>query len=95
MAAYVIAMMNVTDPEGYEAYKGMAPPTIARYGGRYLARAGRTDVLEGEPEANRFVVLEFDSYEQAQEWWNSPEYEMAKPHRRKSAASTLVVVDGV
>jgi uncharacterized protein (DUF1330 family) len=52
-------------------------------------------VLEGEPDADRFVVLEFESYEQAQGWWNSPEYEEAKPHRRKSAASTLVLVDGV
>jgi uncharacterized protein (DUF1330 family) len=95
MAAYVIAMMKVTDSEGYEAYKEMAPPSIAEHGGRYLARAGRTDVLEGAPNADRFVVLEFESYERAQEWWNSPEYEGAKPHRRKSAASTLVLVDGV
>lgn len=95
MAAYVIAMMKVADPEGYEAYKEMAPPTIAQHGGRYLARAGRTEVLEGEPDADRFVVLEFESYEQAQEWWNSPGYELAKPHRRRSAASTLVLVDGV
>jgi uncharacterized protein (DUF1330 family) len=95
MAAYVIAMMKVTDPEGYEVYKEVAPPTIAGYEGRYLARGGRTDVLEGNPDADRFVVLEFESYEQAREWWNSPEYELAKPHRGKSAASTLVLVDGV
>ena len=95
MAAYVIAMMKVTDPEVYEAYKEIAPRSITEHGGRYLARGGRCDVLEGEPDADRFVVLEFESYEQAQKWWDSPEYEVAKPHRRKSAASTLVLVDGV
>ena len=95
MAAYVIAMIKVTDAEGYEAYKEMAPRSITEHGGRYLARGGRTDVLEGEPDADRFVVLEFESYAQAQTWWNSPVYEAAKPHRRKSATSTLVLVDGV
>jgi uncharacterized protein (DUF1330 family) len=95
MPAYVIALINVTDPEGYEAYRDMTPPTIAQYGGRYIARAGRTEVLEGEMDANRAVLLEFESFEKAKEWWNSPEYEAAKPHRRRNATSTLVLVEGV
>ena len=95
MTAYVIALIEVTDPEGYEVYKEMAPPSIAQYGGRYIARAGRSEVVEGEAQANRFVLLEFESYERAQEWWNSPEYEAAKPHRRRSATSTLMLVDGL
>jgi len=95
MTAYVIALIEVTDREGYDVYKEMAPPTIAQYGGRYIARAGRSEVVEGETEANRFVLLEFESYERAQEWWNSPEYEAARPHRRRSATSTIVLVDGL
>jgi uncharacterized protein (DUF1330 family) len=95
MTAYVIALIEVTDPEGYEVYKEMAPASIAQYGGRYIARAGRSEVVEGEAKANRFVLLEFESYERAQEWWNSPEYEAAKPHRRRSATSTLMLVDGL
>lgn len=95
MTAYVIALIDVTEPEGYEVYKEMAPASIAQYGGRYIARAGRSEVVEGEAEANRFVLLEFESYERAQEWWNSPEYEAAKPHRRKSATSTIMLVDGL
>lgn len=95
MSAYVIALINVTDPEGYEPYREMAPSSIAKYGGRYLARAGRSEVLEGETADNRFVVLEFESYERAQEWWNSPEYEAAKPYRRKSATATIMLVEGL
>jgi uncharacterized protein (DUF1330 family) len=95
MSAYVIAMINVTDPERYEVYKEMSPPAVAKYGGRYLARGGRSEVLEGGTEANRFVLLEFDSYEKAAEFWTSPEYGAAKPHRRKSATSTFVLVEGV
>jgi len=47
MPAYIIAEMNITDPAGYEEYKRVAPPTIAKYGGRYIARGGETAVLEG------------------------------------------------
>ena len=95
MSAYVIALINVTDPDGYEVYKEMAPPGIAKYGGRYLTRGGRSEVLEGETDAGRFVILEFPDYQKAQEWWNSPEYEAAKPHRRKSATSTFMMVEGL
>jgi uncharacterized protein (DUF1330 family) len=95
MAAYVIALINVTNQEGYAPYRDMATASIGKYGGRYLARGGASEVLEGETDANRFVILEFDSYQKAQEWWNSPEYEAAKPHRRKNATSTLMVVEGL
>src|SRR5947209_16883158 len=94
MAAYVIALINVTNQEGYAPYRDLATSSVARYGGKYLARGGKSEVLEGETDANRFVILEFDSYEKAQEWWTSPEYEAAKPHRRKNAASTLMLVEG-
>ena len=48
MSAYVIVDIDVQDRETYEEYRKMAPPSIAAYGGRYLARGGATDVLEGE-----------------------------------------------
>jgi|SRR5947209_13173138 len=95
MSAYVIALIKVTDPDGYEAYKEMAPPSIAQYGGRYIARAGRSEVFEGAPEAERFVLLEFDTFERAQEWWNSPEYEAAKSLRQRCATSNLMLVEGL
>jgi uncharacterized protein (DUF1330 family) len=96
MAAYVIALINVTDPDGYQGYRELAPPTIAKYGGRYLARGGRSELLEGDAGgAERLVLLEFESFEKAKEWWTSPEYEAAKPHRHRSATSTIMLVEGL
>ncbi|GAC1405482.1 MAG: DUF1330 domain-containing protein [Chloroflexota bacterium] len=95
MSAYVIALIDVTDPDGYEVYKEMAHSSISKYGGHYLTRGGRTKMLEGETDKNRFVVLQFDSFEKAEEWWNSPEYEAAKPHRRKNATSTILLAEGL
>jgi uncharacterized protein (DUF1330 family) len=45
--AYVIVDIHVNDSPGYEEYKELAPPSIAAYGGKYLARGGKTEVLEG------------------------------------------------
>jgi len=71
MAAYVIAIINVTDPDVYQRNKELGPelvpPTIAKYGGRYLARGGRSEVLEGDTAAERLVLVEFESYEKAKE----------------------------
>lgn len=95
MAAYVIAIITVTDPEVYEVYRELAPPTIAQYEGRYIARGGRSEVLEGDLDSPRLVLLEFDSFEQAKEWWASPEYEAIKGYRRRSTTSSLMLVEGL
>jgi uncharacterized protein (DUF1330 family) len=95
MAAYVIAVINVTDPDGYQLYKELAAPTIAKYGGRYVARGGRSEVLEGDADTERLVIVEFESYEKAKEWWTSPDYEAAKLHRQRSATSTIRLVEGL
>lgn len=95
MTAYVVVEIEVTDPVGYADYKELAPAAVALYGGKYLARGGKTESLEGGWEANRLVILEFPSSEQAKAWLHSPEYAPAKALRHKYATSKMIVVDGV
>jgi uncharacterized protein (DUF1330 family) len=95
MTAYVIVDIDVTNPEGYEEYKKLAPPTLAVYGGKYIARGGGTEVLEGDWVPNRLVILQFESVERAKAWLNSPEYSEARTLRHKYAKSNMVVVEGV
>ncbi|MEW6242395.1 MAG: DUF1330 domain-containing protein [Chloroflexota bacterium] len=95
MSAYVIVDIKVNDPVQYEEYKKLAPPTIALYGGKYIARGGRTETLEGEWSPGRLVILQFDSIEQAKAWHNSPEYREARELRHKTATSNMVVIEGV
>ena len=94
MVAYVINDMEVTDPALLEEYKKLSPATIAQYGGRFLARGGRTETLEGDWSPRRLVILEFPSYEQAKAWADSPEYAPAKRLRQKASRSNLVLIDG-
>ncbi len=95
MSAYVIVDIEVTDPAGYDEYKKLAPPTVALYGGRYIARGGQTAPLEGDWQPNRLVILEFPTVEQAKAWVNSPEYAPARAMRHQYANSKMVVVEGV
>ena len=68
MAAYIIVEIEVTDPVGYEEYKQQAGATVEKYGGKYLVRGGATEVLEGDWQPKRIVVLEFATMERAREW---------------------------
>ena len=95
MPGYVIGNINVTDPDAFEQYRGMVPATIAAYGGKYLVRGGVADVVEGDWNPNRLVVLEFESVERAREWYNSPEYTPAKAVRLKASTGDLLFVEGV
>jgi uncharacterized protein (DUF1330 family) len=81
MTAYVIVDIDVTNPAAYDEYKKLAPPTVAAYGGKYLARGGRTETLEGEWLPNRLVILEFESVDRAKQWLDSPEYSAIKQLR--------------
>ena len=94
MPAYVINDMEITDPQRFEEYKRLSPPTVAAYGGRCLARGGEVTALEGGWQPRRLVMLEFPSVDQAQAWLNSPEYAPARRLRQLSANSRMVVIEG-
>ena len=95
MTAYVIADIEVLDRAGYEAYRQQVPATIAAYGGRYLARGGATEVLEGSWSPRRCVILEFPSMAQLKAWWDSPEYQPLRAIRERTTRSHLVATEGL
>ncbi len=94
MTAYVIVDINVTDPVGYEEYKKLAPTAVALYGGKYIARGGHTETLEGDWSPSRLVILQFESVELAKKWLNSDEYSEARKMRHATAKSNMVVIEG-
>ena len=95
MPAYVIALVEILQPERYPEYKEIASRAVAAFGGRYIARGGAVECLEGEWTPRRTVILEFPSMERARQWWNSEHYREGKALRQAIARSTLVLVDGV
>lgn len=94
MSAYVIVDISIRDPKTYERYKELAPPSIAKYGGRYVIRGGTTKVLEGNGTPHRFVMLEFENAERAEAWWRSPAYAEAKALRQSCSSANMILVEG-
>ena len=95
MPAYIIANLEVTDREGFARYAAGAPAAVAAYGGAYLARGGTAELLEGELELGRIVVLRFPSTEAAMAWYRSPEYEPLRAARLRAARGPLLITAGV
>ena len=95
MAAYVIIDIEVKDPVVYEEYKKAGAPTILAYGGKPLARGGATEVMEGNWQPKRMILLEFKDMPAARSWWNSPEYNAAKKIRHQAAESNVVFLEGL
>ena len=94
MPAYLIANIEVQDPTMYEEYRKRVTATIAAHGGRYLARGGATELLEGEFDMKRFVIVEFPSIAALRTWYGSPEYRPLKEIRERSSRSMMMIVDG-
>ncbi len=95
--AYIVTEVDVTgDKEVFQRdYAAHAAATTAPFGGRYLARGGRTISLEGEPPKGRIVISVFDSLERAQAWRNSPEYVKIAAVRLREATSRQYIVEGL
>ena len=95
MASYVVADIEVTDPDEYQRYVQQAGATVEKYGGKYLVRGGQPEALEGNWETKRIAIVEFPSAEQARAWYDSPEYSAIKGIRQHSTVSRLILVHGV
>jgi uncharacterized protein (DUF1330 family) len=95
MPAYIIAEVTVTDPTGYEAYRPLAGASIAQYGGKFVVRGGKAELIEGSPEPARVVVIEFADIDAAKRWYNSPEYQEALKIRLANSTGRVLLVESV
>jgi uncharacterized protein (DUF1330 family) len=94
MAGYLVANITITDPVAFERYRVAVAPMIAAFGGRYLVRGGKMEVMEGDVGAERLVVVEFPSIEAARAFYTSPDYAPLIALRSAATQSNLVLVEG-
>ena len=95
MSAYVIVEIEIVDPVGYEEYRKLAGATVEKYGGKYIVRGGKAEVLEGDWNPKRIVVLEFRTMERAKQWLNCEDYREPRKMRHRTAKTKMIVVEGV
>lgn len=94
IAAYLISDVTVRNAEVFQTYRSRAAEAIAKYGGRYLARGGEVQTLEGAWNPRNIIVVEFRSIEQTRAWYQSPEYASALEVRDVALERNLILVDG-
>ncbi|MDA1117653.1 MAG: DUF1330 domain-containing protein [Proteobacteria bacterium] len=95
MPAYWLARSKINDPVEYKKYTDRVPGILARHHGKVLARGGRFQIMEGPDKFQRFVVIEFPSFEQAVACFESSEYREAAAFRRAGAGEVEnVIVEG-
>jgi uncharacterized protein (DUF1330 family) len=90
---YWIARMTVNDPTEYQKYLAAAAEPFQKYGAKFIIRGGRAEHVEG-PGRPRNIVIEFESFDQAMECYNTPEYQAAAKIRQASATGEIVVIEG-
>lgn len=91
---YVVANVEVTNPEKYADYRPLSTKAMQAYGGKVLVRGGQSETLEGQFHA-RTIVIEFADLETAKRFYHSAEYQVAREARAGVAQMNLMVVEGV
>jgi len=94
-AGYVIAQINVTDPEAYKRYVAAVTPIVEKYGGEYVVRGGPAQHFEGESIGERTVVIRFPSVQAATEWYHSEEYAPVRAMRMAASNGLQTIVEGI
>ena len=94
MKGYLIAQINVKNLDNYQEYLKNVTHIANKYGGQYIVRAGKYEIMEGEWPYQRNVVIQFPSIEKAQEFYNSKEYEPIKRIRLENAENNLIIIEG-
>ena len=94
MAAYLIVEVETTDEPLMAEYRKHTPGAIAKFGGKFIVRGGKTRMLEGGWKPSRVVVIEFPSYEKAEAFYDSEHYKPILAMRLKAGKSKAILVDG-
>ena len=92
--AYLVAEVHVTEPAGFQNYLRALPATMAPFHIKTLAR-GLPDAREGAAPDGQVVLLSFSSLQEANHWYESPEYQKIIPLRQQSATSRVYLLDGL
>ena len=95
-AGYILVDSQVTDLEQFKQYGALAPAAVTAAGGEYLARGGKSEVLEGNWTPPRLTVLRFPSYDAAKAFYNTAAYQDVRKHRLGATHHfNMVLVEGI
>ncbi len=94
MPVYFVATITIDDRSEYSNYEAGFGAAFAKYPGKILSVSDAPELVEGEWEHSRTVLLEFPDRQQAMAWYESPDYQAILPHRHAASKADIVMVDG-
>jgi len=95
MKTYLIAHIEVTNPELMAKYREKVPKIVEKYNGKYLVRGGESKIIEGDYFKHRIVILEFPDRKSADDFYNSEDYAPIKEMRLQAGNNSSVLVEGI
>ena len=95
MSAYAILQINITNKEKYKEYINQVTSIVKKHRGEYIVRGGKSEVVEGEWNYQRTVVVKFPSYDAAIQWYNSEEYAPIKKIREDNSKGNCIIIEGI
>jgi uncharacterized protein (DUF1330 family) len=95
MTAYIIANIQVANPEIFAEFQEKVPAIVEKYQGKYLARGGKAEPWEGDWKPSTLVILEFPSTDLARKFYESEDYRPLKEIRHKASKSDVIFVEGL
>lgn len=96
MSAYILFdNLTVTSPEDLGTYKSQVAEVVGKHQGKYVVLGGKTRVIEGLVTPNYLVMIQFPSFEMAENWYDSDEYKNLKALRLSATTSTGVIIEGL
>ena len=94
MSGYIIVQINVKNFDNYKEYLKHVTPIAEKYGGKYLVRAGNFEIMEGQWNHKRNVVIKFPSFDKAKEFYNCEDYLPVKKIRIENSDCNLIIIEG-
>jgi uncharacterized protein (DUF1330 family) len=95
MPAYVIGDVRAAwDAEALGEYRRRNTDAVARHGGRFIVRGGEIEVLEGEWDTRRIIVIEFPDMAAARGWYESEDYAPLRTLRQSASDTNIILVEG-
>ena len=94
-SAYIIANVQVTNPEQYEGYKKWSSQAMQEHQAEVCVRGGAVEVLEGDWSPERLVVLKFADLAKARAFYSSDTYRQGIAARQGAAVMRMVLVEGL
>jgi uncharacterized protein (DUF1330 family) len=95
VTVYAIAQLRFTDRAAYDRYQARFMEIFDRHPGRLLAADESPQVVEGQWDREKVVLMSFPDEAAFRGWAQSPEYQDISKDRRAGADTVVVLVKGL